>query len=266
MHIPNEVYSALSLFLGNGGPNGIGVCYRDADGEFHTLIGYGCEPSRRIEFVEVAPENVYLFAATVVCELSLGIVLSPDRRAGGRLAGTTSGWSRSGETAKRVAEREFHEEVCAWLEGMDLPASDPCRLERVQIVPREIVPRENVPMLGVTLTGYRQVGELEYVGVNVDETTKVVDFIYRWRLGHGLTSEEEKLLRMVWTEQMDADPTNPADLGGTYLGSNFIVVDPVTGQYKGTFCGRQPLLDTRSLPFHHAVSRYSELICGLMTT
>lgn len=266
MGIPDEIFTALAPFRGDGGPNGIGICYRKSDGTFVTLTGYGCEPSRRSEFLEVAPEGVYLFGGAVVCELRSGIVLSPDRRGGGRLMATANGWGRAGETGAEAACREFFQEAFFWLDGMDLPASDSRRFDRVQLVPQGIEPRTIVPMLGVMLTGYREIGQLEYVGVNVSEQARVVEFIYRWRLGEALTDEEEqKLLRAVWTEQMDRNPNDPKDPGETYLGSNFVVYNLATSEYVGTFCGRQPLMDTRQLPYHPAAARYVELLSTPVT-
>jgi hypothetical protein len=252
-----KILKSLTPFLGNGGPNGIGICYRGSDGKFVTLPNHGCEPFRRDEFVKTAPEGVFLFGGTVVCELRSGIVLSPDRRGGGRLMATANGWGQAGETGEEAASREFFQEVCAWLEGMDLPAGDPNRFKRVQLVPKGIKLRTIVPMLGVTLTSYREVGALQFVDVNVNDSAKVVEFIYRWRLGEGLTEVEEKeLLRMIWSEQMDKNPNDPNDLGETYLGTNFVVVNPETKEYVGTLCGRQPLLKIPQLSYHPAVAMY----------
>lgn len=243
--------SFLESYKGDGGEHGIGICYCDADEKFVTLQGYGCAPSRRGEFVKQAPPHLYLWGVAVVVELRSGIVVSPDRRGGGRTMATGNGWSAAGEEPEEATRRECRQEVFAWLDGMDLPVGDPRRLERVQLVPRGITPFESVPMLNLSLTGHREVGELEYVGVNVSETAKVVEFISKWRLGDCLEEDEETLLRMIWTEQMDADKS--------YLGTNFMVLNPETGEYVGTFCGRQPLLDLRTLGKHPALAKYLEL-------
>lgn len=255
MEIPPKFLDDLSRFRGAGGSDGIGICYHDPNtNEYHPLPDFGCDPGRRGEFEATAPANALLYSGVVVAEIHRGYVACPDRRAGGRFAGTAQGWSRPGESPLAAARREWCEEVVAWLDGMDMPRDSQWHGQRVQLVPYGIEPSTHVPMLGIDLNGHRSVGEIKPVGIHLT-TPKVAEFLFVWNLRPFITPDEETtLLRMLWTEQIDADRT--------YFGSNLVVLDHDTGEYVATFCGRQPLLDLRSLPLHPVLRRYQELVTG----